>query len=64
MPWKFYDMVNILNYFNSLAIQLCLQLEFLSFSKRYVLAVERGEQPLRRNKSKETIERLHLERHW
>ena len=29
-----------------------MQLEFLSFSKRYVLAVRGEEQPLRRNKSK------------
>ena len=37
-----------------------MQLEFLSFSKRYVLAVRGEEQPLRRNKSKKN--RLHLER--
>ena len=48
----------VLNYINQ-HLGICpqgqlstMQLEFLSFSKRYVLAVRGEEQPLRRNKSK------------
>ena len=49
IPGKFYFMVNILNYSNSFVNPIVTYSEFLSFSKRCVLAVRRGDQPLSKN---------------
>ena len=62
IPNNFYYMVNILSYSNSFLIRLCMYLEFLSFSKRCVLAARSGDQPLRLQNSKEETERPHIER--
>ena len=64
IPWKFYDMVNILNYSNSFVNPAVYAIRIPKFQQALCSCRKRGEQPLRRNRSKEEIERLHLERHW
>ena len=63
IPWKFYDMVNILNYSNSFVNPVVYAIRIPKFQQALCSCRKRGEQPLRRNRSKEEIERLHLERH-
>ena len=63
IPWKFYDMVNILNYSNSFVNPAVYAIRIPKFQQALCSCRKRGEQPLRRNRSKEEIERLHLERH-
>ena len=63
IPWKFYDMVNILNYSNSFVNPVVYSIRIPKFQRALCSCRKRGEQPLTRNKSQEEIERLRLERH-
>ena len=63
IAWKFQDMVNILNYFNSFVNPAVYAIRIPKVQQALCSCRKRGEQPLRRNRSKEEIERLHLERH-
>ena len=56
-------MVNILNYSNSFVNSAVYAIRIPKFHQALCSNRKRGEQPLRRNRSKEEIERLHLERH-
>ena len=64
IPWKFYDMVNILNYSNSFVNPVVYAIRIPKFQRALCSCRKRGEQPLTRNKSQEEIERWRLERHW
>ena len=52
IPWKFYDMVNILNYSNSFVNPAVYAIRIPKFQQALCSCRKRGEQPLRRNRSK------------
>ena len=56
-------MENILNYFNSFVNPAVYAIRIPKFQQALCSCRKRGEKPLRRNRSKEEIERLHLEHH-
>ena len=51
IPWKLYDMVNILNYSNSFVNPVVYAIRIPKFQRALCSCRKRGEQPLTRNKS-------------